>query len=317
MLSANTNTNTITVVLYPDSECPGGVNNIPAVDYAVARQGTDKINTDGEFNPDSAFWSLSSREGAIRFFQNVFKPILEDYNYALSLGYFPEVDAIKHLPLTKNDIGLLAKTIVAEKIYEFDWNGHIVCKNVKRGEWRLAVAQSNLPYRYVTTKEVSENGTKYHDLEQHTVEHLGFEWACLIDKTQLEPKWNSTAWRAMNQTKGDYTIKFTSSDELAGFDEVDCVVTARVFFGQIDITDELLGNSAFQMWWTRNTDNAPDDNAWLPVLVDEQVNVVSFVTEDMGRNWSTRRKAQFTCWAFIPAGDDLIPIDNTIPIIQG
>ena len=121
----------------------------------------------------------------------------------------------------------------------------------------------------------------------------------------------------MNQTKGDYTIKFTSSDELAGFDEVDCVVTARVFFGQIDITDELLGNSAFQMWWTRNTDNAPDDNAWLPVLVDEQVNVVSFVTEDMGRNWSTRRKAQFTCWAFIPAGDDLIPIDNTIPIIQG
>ena len=242
VLNTNTNTNTITVVLYQANQCPGGVNNPPCKDYAVARQGTVNIPDDGDFNPDSAWWTLSSREQAIRFYQNVFKPILEDYNYEISIGKFPDIKAISHLPIPKNAKGVMAQIGIFNKLYEYDYNGYIVTKKVPRDEWSLAVAQSDAPYRYITSDEVSENGTKYNELEQHVVEHLGFEWACLIDKTVEEPKWNSQAWRALNVRKSDYTIQPVSSTDSFRFmdGEVNTIVTALIFFGDNDITEQLL-----------------------------------------------------------------------------
>ena len=63
VIAKNVYSNTITVVLYPDSEVPGGVNFPPAENYAVARRGTVNIPLDGSHNSDGDHWYLSSREG--------------------------------------------------------------------------------------------------------------------------------------------------------------------------------------------------------------------------------------------------------------
>ena len=314
VLNTNTNNNTVTVVLYDDSSTPAGTNHPPLADYAVARWGSADMPTDGTHNSDSDHWYLSSREGAIRFLQNVFKPVLEDYNYELSIGKFPDIEAIKHLPIGENDKGILAKTLVAQNFYQYDYNGNIIAREVPRGQWSLTVAQGDEPYRNVTSAEQSENGTKYHLLEQHVVEHLGFRWACLVDETTLEPTWNSTGWRCVNATDDSYLVGFSSTGGWSFFGDVNTEVTAQIYYGSIDITERVMGNVATDMQWTRDTGNVPEDNAWKPTLVDGKKNVVHFTTEDMGTNWNSTRKAKFTCAVFIPVDGELVTSIRTIEI---
>lgn len=128
-VSKNRNDNTLTVVLYPDSEVPGGKNYPPVEGYNVTRKGNAKVPDAGEApNERAQSWLISSREGRIMFLQNVFKPILEDYNYALTIGRFPNVKMIEKLPIGSTDVGVMAKIGVFEKIYEADWNGTIIPK---------------------------------------------------------------------------------------------------------------------------------------------------------------------------------------------
>ncbi len=128
-VSKNRNDNTLTVVLYPDSEVPGGKNYPPVEGYNVTRKGNAKVPDAGEApNERAQSWLISSREGRIMFLQNVFRPILEDYNYALTLGRFPNVKMIEKLPIGSTDVGVMSKIGVFEKIYEADWNGTIIPK---------------------------------------------------------------------------------------------------------------------------------------------------------------------------------------------
>ena len=120
-VSKNRNDNTLTVVLYPDSEVPGGKNYPPVAGYNVTRRGNAMVPDTGEApNERAQSWLLSSREGRIMFLQNVYKPILEDYNYALTLGRFPNVKMIEKLPIGPTDVGVMSKIGVFEKIYEAD-----------------------------------------------------------------------------------------------------------------------------------------------------------------------------------------------------
>lgn len=188
-VSKNRNDNTLTVVLYPDSEVPGGKNYPPVEGYNVTRKGNAKVPDAGEApNERAQSWLISSREGRIMFLQNVFRPILEDYNYALTLGRFPNVKMIEKLPIGSTDVGVMSKIGVFEKIYEADWNGTIIPKKVDRGEWSLATAQGDEPYRFVDYETLLENQKVITTLEQHTVYHYGCKWGCLIDKTIDEPK---------------------------------------------------------------------------------------------------------------------------------
>lgn len=137
-VSKNINDNTLTVVLYPDSEVPGGRNYPPVEGYNVTRRGNATVPDAGEAaNERAQSWLLSSREGRIMFLQNVFKPILEDYNYALTLGRFPNVKMIEKLPIGPTDVGVMSKIGVFEKIYEADWNGTIIPKRwiAVSGHW--------------------------------------------------------------------------------------------------------------------------------------------------------------------------------------
>ena len=313
-VSKNRNDNTLTVVLYPDSEVPGGKNYPPVEGYNVTRKGNAKVPDAGEApNERAQSWLLSSREGRIMFLQNVFKPILEDYNYALTLGRFPNVKMIEKLPIGSTDVGVMSKIGVFEKIYEADWNGTIIPKKVDRGEWSLETAQGDEPYRFVDYETLLENQKVITTLEQHTVYHYGCKWGCLIDKTIEEPQWNSAGWVLLEGDK-NYHLEFTSTAGWQFFKNgVNTDIAAVVSYGNRDITNVLMATTGVEVEWLRDTGNIPADNSWKPVYVDGQKHVIRLTSVDMGSEWGLSvRTVKFICRVFIPVGEDMETVENYV-----
>ena len=315
-LTKNVNDNTLTVVLYPDSEVPGGKNYPPVAGYNVTRRGNSVLPDTGEVNERAQSWLLSSREGRIMFLANVYKPILEDYNYAISIGKFPNIAALDKLPVTTEDVGVMAKTIVCERLYQYDYNGDVISNKVDRGEWSLSVAQSEQPYRFIQNEKIYPDGQHtYTELEQHTVYHYGCKWGCLVDKTQDEPVWNSPSWVLLEGDK-NYHLDFESSNGWQFFlSQVNTDVTAVVSYGNRDITNVLMATTGVEVEWLRNTGNVPADNSWKPTYVDGQKHVIRLTNEDMGSGWGYEyRKISFICRVFIPVGEDFEKVENSINI---
>ena len=314
-VSKNRNDNTITVVLYPDSEVPGGKNYPPVEGYNVTRKGNAKVPDAGEApNERAQSWLLSSREGRIMFLQNVFKPILEDYNYALTLGRFPNVKMIEKLPIGSTDVGVMAKIGVFEKIYEADWNGTIIPKKVDRGEWSLETAQGDEPYRFVDYETLLENQKVITTLEQHTAYHYGCKWGCLIDKTTEEPKWNSAGWVLLEGDKNYYLDFIAPGTAKRG--QVNMDITAWIKYANRDITNVLLATTGVSIEWLRDTGNIPADNSWKPVYVDGQKNVIHIDNTDehgvgIGFGYDYQR-VKFICRVFILVGEKIETIENYV-----
>ena len=315
-LTKNVNDNTLTVVLYPDSEVPGGKNYPPVAGYNVTRRGNSVLPDTGEVNERAQSWLLSSREGRIMFLANVYKPILEDYNYAISIGKFPNIKALDNLPVTTEEVGVMAKTIVCERLYQYDYNGDVISNKVDRGEWSLTVAQSEQPYRYIQHDKTYPDGQHtYTELEQHTVYHYGCKWGCIVDKTLDEPVWNSPSWVLLEGDK-NYHLEFESSNGWQFFlSQVNTDVTAVVSYGNRDITNVLMATEGVEVEWLRDTGNVPSDNSWKPTYVDGEKNTIHLSVSDMGSGWGYEyRKISFICRVFIPVGEDFETIENRINI---
>lgn len=304
VLTTNQNTYSLTAVLYPDSEVPGGKNYPPAEGYNVSRRGDVHFPSDGQSNPDSQSWYLSSSEGRLLFLQNVVKPVLEDYNYALSIGKFPRIKAIEEIGLPEDAVGVMAETIVAQNLYHYDYNGDVVPNIVYRGDWSLQVAVSAKPYRNVSVLTTTPNGNKITKLEQHTVTHLGCVWGCLVDKTTEEPRWNAQGWQLL---EGDtnYSMSFESTDGFSFFRGcVDTQVTAVLWYGNLNITDEVKTMQGVEVEWLRDSGNVSADNSWKPTYADDSKLSIHLgnadVTPDFGLSV---RRIKFICNCFIPIGD--------------
>lgn len=315
-LTKNVNDNTLTVVLYPDSEVPGGKNYPPVAGYNVTRRGNSVLPEEGEINERAQSWLLSSREGRIMFLANVYKPILEDYNYAISIGKFPNIAALDKLPVTTKDVGVMAKTIVCERLYQYDYNGDVISNKVDRGEWSLSVAQSEQPYRFIQNEKIYPDGQHtYTELEQHTVYHYGCKWGCIVDKTQDEPIWNSPSWVLLEGNK-EYKISFKSTNGDKFFlSQVNTDLSIIVSYGNRDITEILMATEGVEVEWLRDTGNVPSDNTWKPTYVDGQKHVIRLTRDDMGSGWGYEyRKISFICRVFIPVGEDFEKVENKINI---
>ena len=316
VLTKNVNDNTITVVLYPDSEVPGGRNYPPVARYNLTRKGNAVVPDEGEVNERAQSWLLSSREGRIMFLANVYKPILEDCNYAISIGKFPQIKAIENLPISDTDMGIMAKTIVCEQLYQYDYNGDIIPNKVDRSEWSLSVAQSEQPYRFIQHDRLYPDGQHtFTELEQHTVYHYGCKWGCIVDKTLDEPVWNSPSWVLLEGDK-NYHLEFESSNGWQFFlSQVNTDVTAVVSYGNRDITNVLMATEGVEVEWLRDTGNVPSDNSWKPTYVDGKKNTIHLSVSDMGSGWGYEyRKISFICRVFIPVGEDFETIENRINI---
>ena len=316
ILTTNAQENSITVVLYPDSEVPGGTNYPPLAGYNVTRRGNSTLPEEGGFNGRAQSWMISSREGRIMFLSNVYKPILEDYNYALTIGKLPNIKALEKLPVTTEDVGIVAQTVIAEKFYQFDYNGDVVPKMVDRGVWSPETAQSGAPYRLVQHELAKPSGSEYTLLEQHTVYHLGCKWGCLSDKTTDEPKWNSPSWGLL---EGDsrYSLQLSlSGGEAFVIGGVDTVMSGRIYFGTTDITDDVMADDATEVEWFRNSGNVPADNLWTPEYVDGNrlaIHIDNGNQHGVGSDFGFVSKSViFTCRVFFPVNGRLEEVDKNL-----
>jgi hypothetical protein len=316
ILTTNSAENSITVVLYPDSEVPGGTNYPPLAGYNVTRRGNSTLPEEGGFNGRAQSWMISSREGRIMFLANVYKPILEDYNYALTIGKLPNIKALEKLPVTTEDVGIVAQTVIAEKFYQFDYNGDVIPSKVDRGVWSLETAQSGAPYRFVQHELSKPSGSEYTLLEQHTVYHLGCKWGCLSDKTTDEPKWNSPSWGLL---EGDsrYSLQLSiSGGEAFVIGGVDEVMSGRIYFGTTDITDDVMADDATEVEWFRNSGNVPADNLWTPEYVDGNrlaIHIDNGNQHGVGSDFGFVSKSViFTCRVFFPVNGRLEEVDMNL-----
>ena len=316
ILTTNSAENSITVVLYPDSEVPGGTNYPPLAGYNVTRRGNSTLPEEGGFNGRAQSWMISSREGRIMFLANVYKPILEDYNYALTIGKLPNIKALEKLPVTTEDVGIVAQTVIAEKFYQFDYNGDVIPNKVDRGVWALETAQSGAPYRFVQHELSKPSGSEYTLLEQHTVYHLGCKWGCLSDKTTDEPKWNSPSWGLL---EGDsrYSLQLSiSGGEAFVIGGVDEVMSGRIYFGTTDITDDVMADDATEVEWFRNSGNVPADNLWTPEYVDGNrlaIHIDNGNQHGVGSDFGFVSKSViFTCRVFFPVNGRLEEVDMNL-----
>lgn len=316
ILTTNAQENSITVVLYPDSEVPGGTNYPPLAGYNVTRRGNSTLPEEGGFNGRAQSWMISSREGRIMFLANVYKPILEDYNYSISIGRFPRTKALEKLPISENETGVMAQTVIAEKFYQLDHNGDVVPNKVDRGVWSLETAQSGAPYRFVQYELAKPSGNEYTLLEQHTVYHLGCKWGCLSDKTTDEPKWNSPSWGLL---EGDsrYSLQLSlSGGEAFVIGGVDEVISGRIYFGTTDITDDVMADDATEVEWFRNSGNVPADNLWTPEYVDGNrlaIHIDNGNQHGVGSDFGFVSKSViFTCRVFFPVNGRLEKVDMNL-----
>lgn len=316
ILTTNSEENSITVVLYPDSEVPGGTNYPPLAGYNVTRRGNSTLPEAGGSNERAQSWMISSREGRIMFLSNVYKPILEDYNYSISIGRFPRTKALEKLPISENETGVMAQTVIAEKFYQFDYNGDVIPSKVDRGIWSLETAQSGAPYRFVQHELAKPSGSEYTLLEQHTVYHLGCKWGCLKDKTTDEPKWNSPSWGLL---EGDsrYSLQLSlSGGEAFVIGGVDTVMSGRIYFGTTDITDDVMADGATEVEWFRDSGNVPADNLWTPEYVDGNrlaIHIDNGNQHGVGSDFGFVSKSViFTCRVFFPVNGRLEKVDMNL-----
>ncbi len=319
VLAVNLTYNTLTVALYPDEEVPGGKNYAPVAGYNMTRRGNATVpDTEaGEVNERAQSWLLSSREGRIMFLQNVFKPMLEDWNYGIAIGRLPKTEALEQIPVAEGDLGVMADVVVARHFYEFDGNGRLITKKNDRGQWSLAVAQSDAPYRYMTHGwQNPSTGQEFVTLQQDTVYHLGCKWGCLADKTTEEPKWNSAAW-AMLEGDPNYYLTLESGDGyIFRRSGVDTDLEATVYYGDIDITDDVMALAGTEVEWLRDTGRAADDKTWKPQYVGGRKSAIHIDNGDahgVGSGFGADyREAAFTCRVFVPVGGGTKRLETTI-----
>lgn len=295
VLSVNTVTNTITVVCYPDNECPSKKNYPPCELARLIRWG-NPVDEDRQ-----SCWYISSSEGLLVWLDHVTKPIIDKSNYSVAIGKLP--DALHFIfanyPLAdKRDGAFYAKYLAVQNIIRTDYEGNVKQDVVDRGKWSLDTANGENPYR-CTTNEV------------HDVWHYGCRWRCLEDETQKEPKYSGTGW-AFVEGNPEFTIDVTSSEgwrfsrnyifgkrddlgELAPFTTIH--LNGKLY--NQDVTEYLTN-----IVWTRDTGDPAKDNQWAQQIAQRKDQLtLPLKGSDLGEHWSNDIPCVFKVTAEIHDGE--------------
>ena len=301
VLSVNTVTNTITVVCYPDDECPSKKNYPPCELARLIRWG-NAVDEDRQ-----SCWYISSSEGLLVWLDHVTKPIIDKTNYSLAMGKLP--DALSFLfqdfpTANKRDGAFYAKWMMAASFQQIDYQGNPIYTTRDRGVWSLSVAQSENPYR---------NGDRTID----TVYYLGCKWQCLEDKTTKPPTYSSTAW-AFVEGNPYFTLEMLSSkywsfklNDLMKTNEDGSwkVFTTLSVVGRLynqDVTDSMTN-----VVWTRETNNPTADNKWALSHANCGLSV-DLTYEDLGGAAFKIGSVTFRCEAQIKDGETMYSEDVSV-----
>ena len=140
VLNVNTVSNTITAVMYPDDEVPGGKNYPPEPLMILSHRG-NPVNEDRQ-----AYWYLSSREKCICMLDGVTKPILEENNYAIIIGKLKQLSLFDNLPINYRHSYIYCRGIAIQDLLRIDYQGTPVRSENNRGPWSSEDAVNN-PYQ--------------------------------------------------------------------------------------------------------------------------------------------------------------------------
>ena len=301
VLSVNTVTNTITVVCYPDSECPSKKNYPPCELARLIRWG-NAVDEDRQ-----SCWYISSSEGLLVWLDHVTKPIIDKSNYSLAMGKLP--DALSFLfqdfpTANKRDGAFYAKWMMAASFQQIDYQGNPIYTTRDRGVWSLAVAQGDNPYR---------NGDRTID----TVYYLGCKWQCLEDKTTKPPTYSSTAW-AFVEGNPYFTLEMLSS-KLWNFRLNDLMATNADGSWKVFTTLSVVGrlynqdvtDSMTNVVWTRDSGNLTADNKWALSHANCGLSV-DLTYEDLGGAAFKIGSVAFRCDAEIKDGETMYSEDVSV-----
>lgn len=301
VLSVNTVTNTITVVCYPDNECPSKKNYPPCELARLIRWG-NAVDEDRQ-----SCWYISSSEGLLVWLDHVTKPIIDKTNYSLAMGKLP--DALSFLfqdfpTANKRDGAFYAKWMMAASFQQIDYQGNPIYTTRDRGVWSLSVAQGDNPYR---------NGDRTID----TVYYLGCKWQCLEDKTTKPPTYSSTAW-AFVEGNPYFTLEMLSSkywsfklNDLMKTNEDGSwkVFTTLSVVGRLynqDVTDSMTN-----VVWTRDSGDPTADNKWALSHANCGLSV-DLTYEDLGGAAFKIGSVTFRCDAEIKDGETMRSNDVSV-----
>ena len=301
VLSVNTVTNTITVVCYPDDECPSKKNYPPCELARLIRWG-NAVDEDRQ-----SCWYISSSEGLLVWLDHVTKPIIDKTNYSLAMGKLP--DALSFLfqdfpTANKRDGAFYAKWMMAASFQQIDYQGNPIYTTRDRGVWSLAVAQGDNPYR---------NGDRTID----TVYYLGCKWQCLEDKTTKPPIYSSTAW-AFVEGNPYFTLEMLSS-KLWNFRLNDLMATNDDGSWKVFTTLSVVGRlynqdvteSMVNVVWTRDSGNTTADNKWALSHANCGLSV-DLTYEDLGGAAFKIGSVTFRCDAEIKDGETMYSDDVSV-----
>lgn len=301
VLSVNTVTNTITVVCYPDNECPSKKNYPPCELARLIRWG-NAVDEDRQ-----SCWYISSSEGLLVWLDHVTKPIIDKTNYSLAMGKLP--DALSFLfqdfpTANKRDGAFYAKWMMAASFQQIDYQGNPIYTTRDRGVWSLAVAQGDNPYR---------NGDRTID----TVYYLGCKWKCLEDKTTKPPTYSSTAW-AFVEGNPYFTLEMLSS-KLWNFRLNDLMATNTDGSWKVFTTLSVVGrlynqdvtDSMVNVVWTRDSGNPTADNKWALSHANCGLSV-DLTYEDLGGTAFQVGTVVFRCSAEIKDGETMYSEDVSV-----
>lgn len=301
VLSVNTVTNTITVVCYPDNECPSKKNYPPCELARLIRWG-NAVDEDRQ-----SCWYISSSEGLLVWLDHVTKPIIDKTNYSLAMGKLP--DALSFLfqdfpTANKRDGAFYAKWMMAASFQQIDYQGNPIYTTRDRGVWSLAVAQGDNPYR---------NGDRTID----TVYYLGCKWKCLEDKTTKPPTYSSTAW-AFVEGNPYFTLEMLSS-KLWNFRLNDLMATNADGSWKVFTTLSVVGrlynqdvtDSMVNVVWTRDSGNPTADNKWALSHANCGLSV-DLTYEDLGGAAFNIGSVTFRCDAEIRDGETMYSEDVSV-----
>ena len=279
VLTKDTMANIITVVLYADSEVPAQRNFAPCKGMNISRRGNAIAMEEHNKRQDS--WQLSSYEGAITFMQSVAKPILEQSNYAMSIGKLPKLDIFKDLPINYDQPYIYARGAIIQDLYRLDYEGNIRKEIIDRGLWSLETAKTK-PY-WCT------------EIEVHEVWHDSCKYQAIINETQQEPRYNATDWlQVAGDTRLILELYSSNGVDFLG-SNVKTTITAFVYKGVTDITADI---EVADWEWSRKTDDPVSDTTW-GILHANAAHSIDISIDDLGLNIHTTRQCAFICKAYV------------------
>lgn len=115
-------------------------------------------------------------------------------------------------------------------------------------------------------------------------------------------------------------IEFVASRPVVYVDDVDVAVEARLFYGEEDVTQELLLANTTATGWTRDSGVAPEDAAWTPTLGTTR-NILliehghNHARQDCGSQWNERLHCEYEFQAVIATGlNERLSVAASLPI---